>query len=106
MLKIKVDCHLGGPMGRGRICGKFDLLGSCSSQQTTSNQTYAPDYLNGDALPTGGNVTAWAVNHGEAQTTPPLLAVISALKSHGIKQIATTGYCFGGEFPHSPPSPN
>ncbi|KAJ7928112.1 alpha/beta-hydrolase [Mycena leptocephala] len=58
--------------------------------------TYAPDYLNGDALPTGGNVTAWAVNHGEAQTTPPLLAVISALKSHGIKQIATTGYCFGG----------
>ncbi|KAJ7816945.1 alpha/beta-hydrolase [Mycena olivaceomarginata] len=58
--------------------------------------TYAPDYLNGDALPTGGNVTTWAVNHGEAQTTPPLLAVISALKSHGVKQIATTGYCFGG----------
>ncbi|KAJ7784343.1 alpha/beta-hydrolase, partial [Mycena metata] len=58
--------------------------------------TYAPDYLNGDALPTDGNVTAWAVNHGEAQTTPPLLAVISALKSRGVKQIATTGYCFGG----------
>ncbi|KAJ7069571.1 alpha/beta-hydrolase [Mycena amicta] len=58
--------------------------------------TYAPDYLNGDALPTGGNVTAWAVNHGEAQTTPPLLAVIDALKSRGVKQIAITGYCFGG----------
>jgi len=58
--------------------------------------TYAPDYLNGDALPTDGNVTAWAVNHTEAQTTPPLLAVISALKSHGVKQIAATGYCFGG----------
>ncbi|KAF7364991.1 Protein AIM2 [Mycena venus] len=58
--------------------------------------TFAPDYLNGDALPTGGNITAWAVNHGEAQTTPPLLAVVSALKSRGVKQIATTGYCFGG----------
>ncbi|KAJ7134844.1 alpha/beta-hydrolase [Mycena epipterygia] len=58
--------------------------------------TYAPDYLNGDALPTNGNLTAWAVNHGEAQTTPPLLAVISALKSQGVKQLAVTGYCFGG----------
>ncbi|KAJ6585228.1 hypothetical protein B0H19DRAFT_1250103 [Mycena capillaripes] len=58
--------------------------------------TYAPDYLNGDALPTDGNITAWAPNHGEAQTTPPLLAVISALKSRGVKQIAATGYCFGG----------
>ncbi|KAJ6462308.1 alpha/beta-hydrolase [Mycena vulgaris] len=58
--------------------------------------TYAPDYLNGDALPTGGDVTTWEVNHGEAQTTPPLLAVISALKSRGVKQIAATGYCFGG----------
>ncbi|KAJ7451555.1 alpha/beta-hydrolase [Mycena latifolia] len=58
--------------------------------------TFAPDYLNGDALPTGGNVTAWAVNHGEAQTTPPLLAVISALKSRGVKKLAATGYCFGG----------
>ncbi|KAJ7367165.1 alpha/beta-hydrolase [Mycena albidolilacea] len=76
---------------------------SSSSQGSGADQwaaagfaTYAPDYLNGDALPTGGNVTTWAVNHGEAQTTPPLLAVISALKSHGVKQIATTGYCFGG----------
>ncbi|KIK57336.1 hypothetical protein GYMLUDRAFT_86806 [Collybiopsis luxurians FD-317 M1] len=59
-------------------------------------QTYAPDYLNGDALPPDGNVTAWAVNHGEAQTTPPLLAVIKALKDQGIKQLAATGYCFGG----------
>ncbi|KAF8171933.1 alpha/beta-hydrolase [Mycena galopus ATCC 62051] len=59
-------------------------------------QTYAPDYLNGDALPTDGNITAWAVNHTEAQTTPPLLAVVRALKSRGVTQIATTGYCFGG----------
>ncbi|KAJ7773106.1 alpha/beta-hydrolase [Mycena metata] len=59
-------------------------------------QTYAPDYLNGDAIPVGGNVTAWIVNHGEAQTTPPLLAVIKALKDRGVKQIAATGYCFGG----------
>jgi len=58
--------------------------------------TYAPDYLNGDALPTGGNITTWVVNHGEAQTTPPLLAVIKALKSRGVKQLAVTGYCFGG----------
>ncbi|KAF7298830.1 Protein AIM2 [Mycena indigotica] len=60
--------------------------------------TFAPDYLNGDALPPDGlgNITAWAVNHGEAQTTPPLLAVVNALKSRGVKQIAVTGYCFGG----------
>ncbi|KAJ7613160.1 alpha/beta-hydrolase [Roridomyces roridus] len=60
--------------------------------------TFAPDYLNGDALPSDGlaNITAWSVNHGEAQTTPPLLAVISSLKERGIKQIAVTGYCFGG----------
>ncbi|KAJ6462014.1 hypothetical protein C8R47DRAFT_1058258 [Mycena vitilis] len=62
----------------------------------TLNQTYAPDYLNGDALPTNGNITTWEVNHGEAQTTPPLLAVVRALKSSGVKQIAATGYCFGG----------
>ncbi|KAJ7722559.1 hypothetical protein DFH07DRAFT_700368, partial [Mycena maculata] len=59
-------------------------------------QTYAPDYLNGDALPTDGNVTTWLVNHGEAQTTPPLLAVVKELKERGIKQLAVTGYCFGG----------
>ncbi|KAF9039635.1 alpha/beta-hydrolase [Hymenopellis radicata] len=58
--------------------------------------TYAPDYLNGDAIPPDGNVTEWIVRHGEAQTTPPLLAVIDALKEHGVTQIATTGYCFGG----------
>ncbi|KAF7374973.1 Protein AIM2 [Mycena sanguinolenta] len=67
--------------------------------------TYAPDYLNGDALPTGGNVTTWIVNHGEAQTTPPLLAVIKALKDRGIKQIAATGYCFGGAALHHSPRP-
>ncbi|KAJ7178605.1 alpha/beta-hydrolase [Mycena crocata] len=59
-------------------------------------QTYAPDYLNGDAIPPDGDFTEWLVNHGEAQTTPPLLAVIKALKAHGVKQIAVTGYCFGG----------
>ncbi|KAJ6513351.1 alpha/beta-hydrolase [Mycena sanguinolenta] len=60
-------------------------------------QTYVPDYLNGDAFPmVGGDLTTWIVNHGEAQTTPPLLAVIEALKDRGIKQIAATGYCFGG----------
>ncbi|KAJ7643940.1 dienelactone hydrolase endo-1,3,1,4-beta-D-glucanase [Roridomyces roridus] len=58
--------------------------------------TYAPDYLNGDAIPKGGNVTKWIANHGEAQTTPPLLSVINALKAQGVKQIAATGYCFGG----------
>ncbi|KAJ7475685.1 chlorocatechol-degradation protein [Mycena latifolia] len=59
-------------------------------------QTFAPDYLNGDAIPMNGNLTAWIVNHGEAQTTPPLLALIKALKARGIKRIAATGYCFGG----------
>jgi dienelactone hydrolase len=44
----------------------------------------------------GGNITAWEVNHGEAQTTPPLLAVISALKARGVKRLAVSGYCFGG----------
>jgi len=59
-------------------------------------QTYVPDYLNGDAISVGGNVSAWIVNHGEAQTNPPLLAVIKALKDRGVEQIAATGYCFGG----------
>ncbi|KAJ6607372.1 alpha/beta-hydrolase [Mycena sp. CBHHK59/15] len=58
--------------------------------------TYAPDYLNGDAIAMDGNLTTWIVNHGEAQTTPPLLAVIKALKARGVKKIAATGYCFGG----------
>ncbi|TFK96117.1 alpha/beta-hydrolase [Pterulicium gracile] len=58
--------------------------------------TFVPDYLNGDALPQGGNSTAWRANHTEAHTTPPLLAVISALKKKGFKKIAATGYCFGG----------
>ncbi|KAJ7284843.1 Alpha/Beta hydrolase protein [Mycena rebaudengoi] len=58
--------------------------------------TYAPDYLNGDAIAVGDNTTTWLLNHGEAQTTPPLLAVISALKARGVKKIAATGYCFGG----------
>ncbi|KAJ6585231.1 hypothetical protein B0H19DRAFT_1016290 [Mycena capillaripes] len=62
------------------------------------DQTYAPDYLNGDALPPDGNTTAWLVNHSEAVSTPPILTVISALKSQGVKQIAVTGYCFGGFF--------
>ncbi|KAJ6544816.1 alpha/beta-hydrolase [Mycena vulgaris] len=59
-------------------------------------QTFAPDYLNGDAIAMDGNLTTWIPNHGEAQTTPPLLAVIKALKARGVKQIAATGYCFGG----------
>ncbi|KAJ7284844.1 chlorocatechol-degradation protein [Mycena rebaudengoi] len=62
--------------------------------------TYAPDYLNGDAIAMGGNTTTWIVNHGEAQTTPPLLAVISALKTRGVRKIAATGYCFGGNVAH------
>ncbi|KAJ6584179.1 hypothetical protein DFH09DRAFT_1308869 [Mycena vulgaris] len=73
----------------------FKLLAGPVGLRQELRQTYAPDYLNGDALPTGGDVTTWEVNHGEAQTTPPLLAVISALKSRGVKQIAATGYCFG-----------
>ncbi|KAJ7104299.1 alpha/beta-hydrolase [Mycena belliarum] len=59
-------------------------------------QTFVPDYLNGDAIPMDGDFTTWLPNHGEAQTTPPLLAVIKALKKRGIKKIAATGYCFGG----------
>lgn len=43
-----------------------------------------------------GDINTWIVNHGEAQTTPPLLAVIHALKARGITQLAVTGYCFGG----------
>ncbi|KAJ7464178.1 hypothetical protein FB451DRAFT_1180004 [Mycena latifolia] len=59
-------------------------------------QTLAPDYLNGDAIPINGNLTTWIVNHGEAQTTPPLLAAIEALKARSIKRIVATGYCFSG----------
>ncbi|KAF7327594.1 Chlorocatechol-degradation protein [Mycena kentingensis (nom. inval.)] len=59
-------------------------------------QVYAPDYLLGDPVTDTTNTTEWFTRHGEAQTTPPLLAVISALKAKGVKKIATTGYCFGG----------
>ncbi|KAF7330484.1 Protein AIM2 [Mycena venus] len=81
---------------------KFDpttavlLLTDVFGLPSPDNLTYAPDYLNGDAIPMDGNLTTWIVNHGEAQTTPPLLAVVKALKARGIKQIAATGYCFGG----------
>ncbi|CAK5268766.1 unnamed protein product [Mycena citricolor] len=44
----------------------------------------------------GGNIDTWLLNHGEAQTTPPILAVMDALKKQGIERIAATGYCFGG----------
>ncbi|KAJ7816938.1 hypothetical protein B0H14DRAFT_2304357, partial [Mycena olivaceomarginata] len=62
-------------------------------------QTYVPDYLNGDIFPTEGNinVTEWLAKHGESQTTPPLLVVINTLKSQGVRQMAATGYCFGGK---------
>ncbi|KAK7039844.1 protein AIM2 [Favolaschia claudopus] len=59
-------------------------------------QTYVPDYLNGDAIVPSDDLAAWFANHTEAQTTPPLLAVLHSLKSHGIKKIAVAGYCFGG----------
>jgi dienelactone hydrolase len=58
--------------------------------------TYAPDYLNGDAIAPNGDIGAWLPKHGEAQTTPPLLAVVDELKSRGVKKLAVTGYCFGG----------
>ncbi|KAJ7034930.1 alpha/beta-hydrolase [Mycena alexandri] len=81
---------------------KFDpakavlLLTDVFGLPSPDNLTYVPDYFNGDAISVGGNVTAWIVNHGEAQTNPPLLAVIKALKDRGVEQIAATGYCFGG----------
>ncbi|KAJ7104274.1 chlorocatechol-degradation protein [Mycena belliarum] len=59
-------------------------------------QTFVPDYLNGDPIAADGDLATWLLDHGEAQTTPPLLAVIHALKERGIKRIAATGYCFGG----------
>jgi hypothetical protein len=41
-------------------------------------------------------MTAWLENHGEAQTTPILLAAMQGLKKEGFKEFASTGYCFGG----------
>lgn len=93
--------NLGRPMGCSRIRGKSQFPAFRYSTKMTLNETYAPDYLNGDPLPPNGNVTPWAVNHTEAVSTPPILAVIRALKSHGVKKIAATGYCFGGELLHS-----
>ncbi|KAJ7475687.1 hypothetical protein FB451DRAFT_1462224 [Mycena latifolia] len=81
-------------MTRLHRTSRGNLLGSCLVIMLL--QTFAPDYLNSDAIPMNGNLTRWIVNHGEAQTTPLLLAVIKALKARGIKQIAATGYCFGG----------
>ncbi|KAG6867667.1 hypothetical protein C0993_012568, partial [Termitomyces sp. T159_Od127] len=61
--------------------------------------TFAPDYLNGDPVPADDpnfNITAWAVNHGEAQTMPTLLAAIEGLQEEGFTEFVATGYCFGG----------
>ncbi|KAG6917347.1 hypothetical protein DXG01_002918 [Tephrocybe rancida] len=61
--------------------------------------TFIPDYLNGDPVPVDDptfNMTAWFLNHGEAQTMPVLLATIEGLKKEGFKEFASTGYCFGG----------
>ncbi|KAL0571977.1 hypothetical protein V5O48_009979 [Marasmius crinis-equi] len=62
---------------------------------------FAPDYLNGDPVPADDpnfNITAWSVNHGAAQTLPPLRAVLGALRGSGVKRIGATGYCFGGRY--------
>ncbi|THU98394.1 alpha/beta-hydrolase [Dendrothele bispora CBS 962.96] len=60
--------------------------------------TYMPDYLLGDPLPQDNSVPldTWIMNHTEAITTPPLLAVLDALKTQGVNQIGVSGYCFGG----------
>lgn len=58
--------------------------------------TYAPDYLNGDAITDVGDIPTWILRHGEAQTTPPLLAVLDGLRGRGVTKLAVTGYCFGG----------
>ena len=58
--------------------------------------TYAPDYLNGDAITETGDFPTWILRHGEAQTTPPLLAVLRGLRGRGVTKLAVTGYCFGG----------
>ncbi|KAJ7713842.1 hypothetical protein B0H14DRAFT_3171518 [Mycena olivaceomarginata] len=67
------------------------LTGILLSRQSRLHQTYVPDYLNSDIFPTEGNinVTERLAKHGESQTTPPLLVVINALKSHGVKQMDT-----------------
>ncbi|KAK7027910.1 hypothetical protein VNI00_015126 [Paramarasmius palmivorus] len=60
--------------------------------------TYMPDYLLGDPLPQDNSIPldTWITNHTEAITTPPLLAVLDALKARGVKEIGVSGYCFGG----------
>ncbi|KAF5337443.1 hypothetical protein D9758_017164 [Tetrapyrgos nigripes] len=60
--------------------------------------TYMPDYFLGDPFPQDGSITndAWHLNHTEAITTPPLLAVLDALRVQGVQQIGVSGYCFGG----------
>jgi len=42
------------------------------------------------------DLNTWILNHTEAITTPPLLAVLNELKSQGIEKIGVSGYCFGG----------
>ncbi|GLB39751.1 putative alpha beta-hydrolase [Lyophyllum shimeji] len=67
---------------------------------TNGFDTFIPDYLNGDPVPVDAdptfNMTAWLLNHGEAQTMPVLLATIAGLKKEGFTEFASTGYCFGG----------
>ncbi|KII87452.1 hypothetical protein PLICRDRAFT_142740 [Plicaturopsis crispa FD-325 SS-3] len=62
-----------------------------------------PDYLNGepipeDAMSTGFDINGWKPNHTQAQTRPPLDAVIAALKAEGVTKFGATGYCFGARY--------
>ncbi|KAJ7220604.1 alpha/beta-hydrolase [Mycena pura] len=69
-------------------------------------QVFIPDYLNGDPRPgsienpppASFNVNAWKAAHTDAQTRPPLNAVIRALNARGFSRLAATGYCFGGRY--------
>ncbi|KAL0953651.1 hypothetical protein HGRIS_004854 [Hohenbuehelia grisea] len=68
-------------------------------------KTVVPDIFNGDAVPADAfnpdskfSLQEWFPNHGNDQTRPIIDKVIAALKEQGVKQIGTTGYCFGARY--------
>jgi len=76
----------------------------CDSFAENGFAVYAPDYLNGDAIPVEAmekgefDIMKWFPNHGPAQTTPTLMKVIDGLKEKGVTAFGATGYCYGGRY--------
>lgn len=76
----------------------------CDDFARNGFQVYAPDFFDGDYLPTDGmnnpdfDVEAWRARHPYEKVRPRLDAVVAELKKRGITVFGATGYCFGAKY--------